>query len=131
MANTEVEENDSPTQRLITLKDLPSTYFHLSLIRSGSQWEDAPPLDLVTVRAYLTAALQQFLGLTGAAIPIDILKVENNDTWIRAPGEDGRAIQGALSQWVGKEGSVSWRIHSSGAFIGSVSAGDGSDLFDA
>lgn len=90
------------------------------------------PLDPLTTRAYLTAALSQFLGLVGTSISIDILKTpsssspgstslsasaasasvsasasarhEDNTVWIRVPRPDAAAVVAALSSWVGSTG---------------------------
>ena len=37
---------------------------------------------------------------------------------------------GALSQWVGKEGDVSWIVKAKGEWLGSVVAGNGDHLFE-
>jgi len=114
------------------------------------------PIDALSARTYLSAALSQFLGLAGTAIPIDILKIENEspdisgqhtvtahsnnvkkcDTvWIRVPREDAAAVAAALSSWVGGSSgsssavSVAWRICAKGNFLGALVAGSGRDLF--
>lgn len=114
------------------------------------------PLDALSARTYLSAALSQFLGLTGTAIPIDILKIENElpdmnaqstsmaqsdnpkkcDTvWVRVPRGDAAAVVAALSSWVGGSSggssavSVAWRICAKGNFLGALVAGSGRDLF--
>ena len=120
MEITSNKEKDADRPSSVTVANLPFSYFHLSLVHYIHNHTDAAPLDLVTVRTYLTSALQQFLGLTGTAILIDVLKVEGNDVWIRLPNKDSRAVQGALSQWTSKEGSVSWRINGSGRALGSL-----------
>ncbi|KAF2754483.1 hypothetical protein EJ05DRAFT_513961 [Pseudovirgaria hyperparasitica] len=50
------------------------TYIHLVLTSTSGQHHQ-PPLDALTARTYLAAALSQFLGHTGGAIPVDILAV--------------------------------------------------------
>ena len=102
-----------------TLRDPPYCYFHLRL-------QSLPPqsqadLDELTIRSYLTAALQQYLGLTGTAIPIDILKVEGANAWIRVPREDEVAVTAAVSQWIGSK-RVSLRIQARGTWLGGVIA---------
>ena len=114
-----------------TLSNLPYTYFHLSLITSAASNNALIPLDVLMARTYMTSALQQYLGLTGTAIPVDILKHDGNDVWIRMPREDSQAVQGALSQWVGKDGNVSWQIKGQSDFLGILSAGDGRNLFNS
>lgn len=100
-------------------------------------------LDTLSARSYLSSALSQFLGLTGTAIPIDILKIENaspltdkyDSVWIRVPREDAAAVVGALSSWIGggnkseTSADVAWRICAKGNFLGALVAGSGADLF--
>jgi ribonuclease P/MRP protein subunit POP8 len=109
-----------PTTATITLRNPPFSYFHLRLISLEEQAQQ--PLDELTIRSYLTAALQQYLGLTGTAIPIDILKVDNDqNAWIRVPRDDEVAVTTALSQWVGSKG-VNLRIEARGTWLRGVVA---------
>lgn len=127
------------------LNDIPRITHPLSL--------SAATLDAVTARTYLTSALSQFLGLTGTAIPIDILKIEKarrGDVfmWIRVPREDVAAVVSALSSWIGGStststtsstssagigvgdgGNVAWRVCAKGNFLGALVHGSGSELF--
>lgn len=116
------------THRTITIKRPTFTYLHLTFLSSDLNSANIP-IDILTARTYLTSALEQFLGMTGTAIPIDFLKVKDGDVWIRVPREDGNHVAGALSQWVGKEGGVAWRIRGKGEWLGAVDAGDGRELF--
>lgn len=120
-----------PAQRRITIRNPPFTYLHLTLLTSSAspQTPNSSPIDILTVRAHLTSALSQFLGITGTAIPIDLLKVEGRDAWIRVPREDAVAAAGALSQWVAKDGGISWRVKGTGDWLGVVAAEDGHELF--
>ena len=122
------------SHKTITVRNGHHTYFRLTLLTSfnltTTPMSDPAPVDLLTARTYLTSALNQFLGLTGTAIPIDFLKVEGHDVWIRVPSEDGVAVSGALSQWVGKDGAASWRVRGKGNWLGAVTAGDGRHLFE-
>ena len=113
-----------------TIRNPSWTYFHLTLVTSSSiGTKDAQPaLDDITVRLHLTSALNQFLGVTGTAIPVDILKVEGSDAWIRVPTPDGSAVNEALSGWVGND--VAWRIRGRGCWLGGLTAGDEQDIFD-
>jgi ribonuclease P/MRP protein subunit POP8 len=101
----------------ITLRNPPYSYFHLSLKSLTPQ--ASAHVDELTIRSYLTAALQQYLGLTGTAIPIDILKVQNQDAWIRVPRDDEVAVTAAVSQWAGSKG-VSLKIEARGTWLGGV-----------
>lgn len=81
-----------------TIKSPPHAYVHLQLFTDGP---DNIQLDDLMVKSYCTAALKQFLGLTGQAIPIDILKTESKDTWLRIPAPDLGAFAAALTAWKG------------------------------
>lgn len=100
-------------------------YLHLEL--HGPPAPTAP-LDALTARTHLTSALSQFLGLTGTAIPIDILHLQDREVWVRVPWVDGSVVVAALTGWVGRE-SVGWRIRGRGTWLGGVVGGDGADLF--
>ena len=109
-----------------TVRAVPFAYFHLTLV---SPHNISDPLDDITVRTYLTSALNQFLGITGTAIPIDILKVDGRDVWIRAPAEDSKAVTEAVSGWIGSD--VTWRICGSGSWLGGVVYGSGRQAFES
>lgn len=81
------------------------------------------PLDDLTVRSYLTTAFTQFLGLTGSAISVDILKVEPKECWIRVPREDLSAVLAAVGGWIGRGENgveVAWRVRGGGNWLGSL-----------
>lgn len=128
-----VQDTSLPIHRSITIRNPRHTYLNLTLETSstfGNHSSKSSSVDILTARTYLTSALGQFLGLTGTAIPIDFLKVEGRDVWIRVPREDDAAVVGALSLWVGSDGAVSWRVRGKGEWLGAVGAGDGSHLFE-
>jgi ribonuclease P/MRP protein subunit POP8 len=132
-AATHTEPSDTTPEavyRSITIRNPPHTYLHLTLLTTTVPSSKQPPVDILTARTYLTSALSQFLGLTGTAIPVDFLKVEGRDVWIRTPREDSIAVVGALSQWIGKDWGVSWRVKAKGEWLGAVIAGDGQKLFE-
>ncbi|RAL10019.1 uncharacterized protein BO97DRAFT_145407 [Aspergillus homomorphus CBS 101889] len=132
-----------------TTRNPPWTYLKLQLTHQPpvSQSNLTQPLDPLTARTYLSAALNQFLGLSGTAISIDILKIEapsgsaNAKTiWIRVPEPDASAVVAALSSWVGGSsssgggeatgnGNVAWRVCAKGNFLGAILNGSGADLF--
>ncbi|KAF2003088.1 hypothetical protein P154DRAFT_573488 [Amniculicola lignicola CBS 123094] len=108
-------------------------------------------LDPLTASTLLTPTLSAFLGLHGSRIPVDILKCEGRDVWIRVPREDGKGVLGALTGWMGwceaglvpggAEGGegengrvrVSWRVRGKGDWLGAVVGegdGDGGELFE-
>ncbi|KAF1990664.1 hypothetical protein K402DRAFT_369481 [Aulographum hederae CBS 113979] len=126
-----------------TLRSPTWTYLHLTLYTSHPSSDPFQPpstttasasssedLDPLTARTHLTAALRQFLGLTGLAIPIDILKVEGCDVWIRVPREEGAAVRAAVSGWVGRGDGVGvgWKVKAYGEWLGGLRGG-GEDLF--
>lgn len=118
-------------------------YFHLRLTTASPAPAPAPTtnLDPLTIRSLLTLPLQTYLGVTGAAIPIDVLQSEGRDVWVRVAGRDGRAVQAGLAGWVGgvegglvpgfEEGKggkvqVAWRVVGRGGVLG---RGDGRGVF--
>lgn len=103
-----------------TFRHPPFTTFHLTLSSSSPQ---NTSLDTFQTSQLLTSALTAYLGLTGAAIPIDILKIEGRDVWIRVPKGDARGVRAALGSWVG--GKVVWRVLGEGVGI----QGDGAEMF--
>ena len=127
----QLKTKSPPAPMKITIRNPPYTYLHLALLTSSTALPnpDSPPIDILTARAHLTSAISQFLGITGTAIPIDFLKVEGRDVWIRVPREDVAAVVGALSQWIGKDGGVGWRVKGKGEWLGVVAAEDGHKLF--
>ena len=107
----------SPTIPTITLRHPPYTYLHLSPITTATS---TPPLDTVTVLSYLQSALTQYLGLHGAAIPIDVLKVEDQNAYIRMPYNDGSAVVAAVSQWQSRDGKMGLRVKGRSAWLGGL-----------
>ena len=128
--------NKSPTETT-TFRHPPYTYLHLSLftIPSSNHATRAgptkpPELDAVTALQHLTSALQQSLGLVGTAIPIDILKIQDQDIWIRVPYEDGSAVVTAVSQWSSSANRVALRLRGRSAWLGGlVGRGNESELW--
>ncbi|KAJ5775243.1 uncharacterized protein N7511_000254 [Penicillium nucicola] len=138
-----------------TSRNPPWTYLKLQLVPQPGNTPQ--PLDPLSARTYLSSALSQFLGLTGTAIPIDILKLEHglistpksdatsttqsaktprhDSVWIRVPREDAAAVVAAVSSWIGGgnnttgSAGVAWRVSAKGNFLGALTAGSGADLF--
>ncbi|KAI9799714.1 MAG: hypothetical protein M1825_004449 [Sarcosagium campestre] len=114
---------DKPLPKTIhqtTIRNPPWSYLHLELISTAPS---SPALDELTTRTNLTAALSQFLGLTGTAIPIDILKVEEQRCWVRVPTADLPAVVAAVGGWTGRaEGAaeVGWRVVDKGKWLGEL-----------
>ncbi|KAH7371959.1 hypothetical protein BKA66DRAFT_384893, partial [Pyrenochaeta sp. MPI-SDFR-AT-0127] len=61
-------------------------------------------IDPLTVATLLSHPLSSYLGTTGAAIPIDILKTSGREVWVRIPRQDARGFRASLSGWVGSCG---------------------------
>ena len=110
------------TEVTITLRDTPYSYLQLSVISIDGRVA-RHPLDAITARTYLTSALSQYLGLTGTAIPIDILKVTDQDFWVRVPKEDASAVVAAVGQWANALVGISLKIEGRGDWLGGVVAG--------
>ena len=115
----------SPTR---TLRHAPYTYLHLSLLTPNHSSQPTPQPDEITVRLHIQSALKAHLGLHGAAIGVDVLKVSSWDSdsgvgqpqcWIRVAREDEGPVVGALSAWVGGDGVV-WRVEGRGGWLGGV-----------
>lgn len=94
------------TSKSLTLRSPPWSYIHL---QQYTQQQAPNPLDALTAHIQITSALNQFLGLHGAAVPIDILKLEGSDVWIRVPSGDHSAVVAAVGGWVGR-GGEGWRV---------------------
>lgn len=110
-----------------TIRNPAWAYVHLRhLISSGVV---QPDLDAVTAQLHLTAALSQFLGLHGAAIPFDILKLEAQDVWIRLASEDRSPLVAAVGGWVSGNGE-GWRVMGWSSWsANALSRNSGQDLF--
>ncbi len=120
---------ESPAETFDTLRHPPYTYIHLSLVKLPSpdnprQSANVATLDSITALTYLNSALQAYLGLTGTAIPIDILKIEGMNVWIRVPFEDASAVIASASHWSGmRDGmGLQLRVKASGTWLGGLVA---------
>ncbi|WEW56610.1 ribonuclease P [Emydomyces testavorans] len=143
-ANGSGEKRMSHTTITFTSHRPEWAYIHLELVTQPSE-PSTEFLDLLTARTYLTSALSQFLGLSGTAIPIDILKLQTeelptvtasakrkirNMLWIRVPHDDAAAVIAAVSSWVGGGGvAVAWKIRGKGSWLGALVGGTGRELF--
>ncbi|KAG9195714.1 ribonuclease P/MRP protein subunit POP8 [Alternaria panax] len=91
------------------------SYFHLILVTPGtaslpcittttstststSSTRTPPPPSLSPLLAstLLTHPLRAYLGTTGTAIPIDMLKIAGRSIWVRIPRQDARAFRASL-----------------------------------
>jgi ribonuclease P/MRP protein subunit POP8 len=103
-----------------TIKAPSFSYARLELISQSTPQTD---LDELTVRTHITSALTQFLGLTGSAIPVDVLKVEGQVCWIRVPREDLSPVIAAVGGWTGSAeagGKVGLRVRASGNWLSTL-----------
>lgn len=98
-----------------TIRSPPWSYVHLqhvtaaSLTGQTSHAQHADHLDAITAHQQLNAALRRFLGLHGAAIAFDILKLDGRDVWIRLATQDRSALIAAMGGWV-SSGGDGWRV---------------------
>ena len=118
-----------PAETFDTLRHPPYTYMHLSLVKlptsnSLRQSANVATVDPITAISYLNSALQAYLGLTGTAISIDILKTEGMNVWVRVPFEDASAVIASASQWSGTRDGVGLqlRVKASGTWLGGLIA---------
>ncbi|KAH8652427.1 hypothetical protein BX600DRAFT_516463 [Xylariales sp. PMI_506] len=84
----------------LTIKAPQFSYVKLSLVRD-SVCSEPVTIDAIQVRSYCTSALKQFLGVSGAAISLDILKIEAGDCWLRVPRDNIGAFSAAITAWQG------------------------------
>lgn len=115
------KDNSQHRGHEITSKTIKAPAFSYICLQLISDQAKPPELDVLSVRSYITAALTQFLGLTGSAISVDILKVDTKECWIRVPREDLSPIVAAMGGWIGgteTEGRFSWRVKAAGNWLG-------------
>ncbi|KAL8288843.1 hypothetical protein RB597_000769 [Gaeumannomyces tritici] len=108
-----------------TVRRPPYAYAQLRLDNPSSPAGAAIPLDLLLARSYCASALQQFLGVTGAAVSVDVLRVdgEAGEFWVRVPQPDLGRFSAAVTAWPGAShfGSTTvLRILACGDWLGSL-----------
>jgi ribonuclease P/MRP protein subunit POP8 len=108
-----------------TLRRPQWTYFHLSAFSTANE---PPSYDAISTRQNLSNAMKKFLGLTGSSIPIDILKIEGSEVWLRVPRDNSRAFHEGVSAWIGKD-LMKYLIRDKDDWLSQMSAGNGQDLF--
>lgn len=126
------------------------SYLHLALVTPGTASQPlsasaaelvSRDIDALTVSTLLLQPLTAYLGITGSAVPIDILHAQGRNAYIRIPRQDARAFRAGLSGWIGscdagsvpgvKEGgrvNVAWRVVAEGKSLGLL-RGAGGELF--
>lgn len=123
VAPTKMARNKLESQHrghAITSKLIKAPAFSYICLQVISELEKPPDLDLLTARSCITAAVTQFLGLTGSAISVDILKVDQKECWIRVPREDLSVAVAALGAWIGGTelgGRIGWRVKAVGNWL--------------
>ncbi|KIV98627.1 uncharacterized protein PV09_09575 [Verruconis gallopava] len=123
------KKNPCHALHLETIRKPSWMYFHLQLFSTLTASVNGE-LDIITAKRHLTSALQRFVGLHGAAIPVDILKLKDKEMWIRVPREDGTAVHEALAGWVND--SVRWIVKGKDEWLARLATGGvkgGQDLF--
>ncbi|CAN8095801.1 unnamed protein product [Discula destructiva] len=100
-----------------TIKTPLYAYAHLEVICPTSP---ATILDELTLRQYFTAALKQFLGVTGMGIAIDFLKVSGRECWVRVPRQDLGAFASAITAWPGSGSASGMTICAAGNWLGAL-----------
>lgn len=114
-----------------TIRSPPFSYAHMELVtEEGAGRDTQRRLDELQVKAYCTAALRQFLGLTGAAIPVDVLLARGAECWVRVPREDLASLSAAITAWRGttEDGArCLLRLKQCSDWLGSMVGSDGQD----
>lgn len=99
-------QKQQPPTKTLTLRNPTWSYIRLQQFQPP---QTSNTLDALTAHIQITAALHQFLGVHGAAVPVDVLKLEGCEVWIRVPAEDRSALVAAVGGWVGRAGE-GWRV---------------------
>ncbi|RGP79505.1 hypothetical protein FLONG3_2253 [Fusarium longipes] len=111
-----------------TIKAPPFSYAHLELVTDVPSSSSSVILDNLSLKSYCTSALRQFLGITGASISIDILKVENNHAWVRIPRPDLSSFAAAITAWRGTSDNgeqISLQLRQCSDWLGAMVGADG------
>nr|CAD70969.1 hypothetical protein [Neurospora crassa] len=127
------KSSKSQTLTQTTIRSPVFSYAHLSLVSpfpsSSSSSQNTPSLDDLTARHYLTTALRQFLGDTGASLAIDMLLVKGTECWVRVPREDLAAFAAAVTAYpghnVGGEEQMLMRVVGCGDWLGALVGREG------
>ncbi|KAK3499998.1 uncharacterized protein B0T23DRAFT_330663, partial [Neurospora hispaniola] len=125
------KSSKSQTLTQTTIRSPVFSYAHLSLVSPflSSSSQNTPSLDTLTARHYLTTALRQFLGDTGASLAIDMLLVKGTECWVRVPREDLAAFAAAVTAYpgqnVGGEEQMLMRVVGCGDWLGALVGREG------
>lgn len=107
------------------LRDTPATY--LKIQASQAPNKPAIVLDEITTRSYLDSALGQYLGLTGMALSIDIMKVSGTSAWLKVPTSDENLVIAALAQWT-SSGNVVLRSMGRSTWLGGLTVDEHNEM---
>ncbi|KAK6541517.1 hypothetical protein TWF694_007324 [Orbilia ellipsospora] len=124
----------SPEQRF-TIRKPEWQYLHLRMTFDPPHPPDhtspSYPPDLLTWKTHLSTALNQFLGISGTAIPIDFLHSDVSEVYLRIPREDAPRFMAGITGWGEDiEGrTVGFRVLKSAEFLMGIAGGEGRDLF--
>ncbi|EFX01066.1 hypothetical protein CMQ_6008 [Grosmannia clavigera kw1407] len=106
-----------------TISKPPFAYVHIEAATSRQTDTVGSVIDPLQIRSYCTAALKQFVGATGAGMPLDLLKIDGRQFWIRLPREDLSFFAAALAAWsfTDQDGVTTvLRLLASGNWLGSL-----------
>ncbi|CRK22883.1 hypothetical protein BN1723_001314 [Verticillium longisporum] len=128
-ASTQQAHQNHKSHELLTcsIKAPLYSYAHLEVARDEP---GTTSTDALQFHSFCTSALTQFLGATGAAISMDILKVQGNECWLRVPRQDLGAFAAALTAWPGTRDAGAHtilRIRQCSDWLGAMVGGDGQD----
>ncbi|EPS42281.1 hypothetical protein H072_3745 [Dactylellina haptotyla CBS 200.50] len=126
----------SPGEQRFTVRKPEWQHLHLRMTFDPPYPADhsspSYPPDLLTWKTHLSEALNQFLGVSGMAIPVDFLhSADGAEVYIRIPREDSPRFMAGITGW-GKEvegRTVGFRVLGSTEFSMGLVGGDGTDLF--
>jgi ribonuclease P/MRP protein subunit POP8 len=106
----------------LTLRHPQWCYIQLQHMSAGKP--KLGQIDEITAHLHLDAALSQFLGLHGSAIRFDILKIQNQNIWIKLAADDRKAFIAAVGGWVSTEGE-GWSIKGTSSWSACAMGRDG------
>jgi ribonuclease P/MRP protein subunit POP8 len=115
-----IKQKERSVETTFTFRHPPYAYIYL--IAKSLSTNTQVDLDTVTAQLYLRSALSQFLGLTGTAIQLDLMKVQGRDIWLRVARQDASSVVAALSQWASTGQGVSLQVKARGTWLGAVMA---------
>ncbi|KAK8136882.1 hypothetical protein PG984_004822 [Apiospora sp. TS-2023a] len=101
LATAKAKSQKSHELASCVIKEPLFSYAHLQVL-NGNPLQEPIEVDALQVRSYCMKALQQFLGIAGTAISIDILKVDGANCWLRIPRDSLGAFSAAITAWRGE-----------------------------